>query len=86
MRVIFDKVIRERLIDIINLYGFGLTELVIDLPLSVGFFHTIEVVNNEIIVLHQFDFEFDFDISYYFEDLSEDDKLRIYMILKFLKN
>jgi hypothetical protein len=81
MDVIFNKVLKNKIIKLIKLYSIDIDELVIDFPLSIGFYHTIEYdkITNEII-LHMFDF--DFDYPYLLEDMSEDDKLRVYQILK----
>jgi hypothetical protein len=81
MDAIFNKVLKNKIIKIIKKYADDVDELILDFPLSVGFYHTIEYdsITNEII-LHMFDF--DFDYPYPYDDLSEDDKLRIYQILK----
>ncbi len=81
MKVIFDKVIKNKVSVLIKFYGITINELLIDLPLNEGFFHSIEwVKKDKKIYLHQFD-DYDFDFPYDFDDLSEDDKLRIYQIL-----
>jgi hypothetical protein len=81
MEIIFQRVIKKKIIKLISLYGVDVNEIILDFPLSIATFHTIEYdkVLDEII-LHQF--EFDFDYLYLFDDLSNDDKLRIYQILK----
>jgi hypothetical protein len=80
MDVIFQKVLKRKIINLISLYGLNLSEIILDIPLSVGDFHTIEYdqLSNEII-LHQF--KWDFDYPYLYDDLSSDDKLRVYQIL-----
>jgi hypothetical protein len=82
MNVIFEKVLKNKIIKLIELYiDDDISELILDLPLSIGTYHTIEYdkVKNELI-LHMFDF--DFDYPYSFDELNENDKLRIYQILK----
>ncbi len=80
MEIIFQKVLKNKIVKLIDLYGLGVNEIILDFPLSIGTFHTIEYdkILNEII-LHQF--QFDFDYPYLLEDLSNDDKLRVYQIL-----
>lgn len=80
MEIIFQKVLKNKIIKLIDLYGLGVNEIILEFPLGIGTFHTIEYdkILNEII-LHQF--EWDFDYPYLFDDLSDDDKLRVYQIL-----
>lgn len=81
MDIIFNKVLKNKVIKLVKSYGNDVYEIVLDLPLSVGNYHTIEYDNitNEII-LHMFDFNFDY--PYPFDDLNIDDRLRVYQILK----
>jgi hypothetical protein len=80
MDIIFNKVLKNKIIKLIKLYGIDVEELILDFPLSVGIFNTIEYdkVLNEII-LHQFEWELDY--PYLFDDLPDEDKLRVYQIL-----
>ncbi len=80
MEIIFQKVLKNKIIKLIKKFGVDVDELILDFPLSVGTFHTIEYdkILNEII-LHQFEWEFDY--PYLFDDLSDEDKLRVYQIL-----
>jgi hypothetical protein len=80
MYIIFNKVLKNKIIKLIKLYGIDVEELILDFPLSVGIFNTIEYdkVLNEII-LHQFEWELDY--PYLFDDLPDEDKLRVYQIL-----
>ncbi len=81
MEVIFNKVLKNKIIKLINELGVDVNELILDIPLSIGIYHTIEYDDvNDFIILHQFDF--DFDYPYLFDDLPQNDKLRIYQILK----
>jgi hypothetical protein len=85
MNVLFNKVLKNKIIELIDLFGNGCNEIILDFPLSIGIYHTIEYdkITNEI-TLHMFDL--DFDYPYLFDDLNEDDKLRIYQILKGIKH
>jgi hypothetical protein len=82
MDVILNKVIKKKIIKLIKDYTIdGINELVLDFPLSESTFHSIELLETDNdILLHSFDI--DFDYPYLFEDFCEDDKLRIYQILK----
>lgn len=82
MDVILNKVIKTKIIKLIKSYTIdGINELVLDFPLSESTFHSIEFIEADSdILLHSFDT--DFDYSLLFEDFCEDDKLRIYQILK----
>lgn len=82
MDVILNKVLKNKIIKLIKSYTTdGISELVVDFPLSESTFHSIELVElDNDILLHSFDT--DFDYSLIFEDFCEDDKLRIYQILK----
>ncbi len=82
MDVLLNKVLKNKIIKLIKSYtSDGINELVVDFPLSESTFHSIELVEiDQDILLHSFDT--DFDYSLIFEDFSEDDKLRIYQILK----
>lgn len=82
MNVILDKVLKNKITKIIKDFtSEDISELVLDFPLSEITFHSIELVSpGGDILLHSFDT--DFDHSILFEDFNEDDKLRIYQILK----
>jgi hypothetical protein len=86
MEVLFNKVIKLKVIELIKSYtDDSITELILDFPLSDGTFHSIEIIKmtNEVL-LHTFDFDFDYSIP--FDDLNQDDKLRIFQILKGIKH
>jgi hypothetical protein len=82
MEAIFNRVLKNKIIKIMKSYlDDDTNELILDFPLSIGFYHTIEYVNiTNDIMLHMFDF--DFDYPFLFDDLYEEDKLRVYQILK----
>ncbi len=54
-------------------------ELVMDMELSIGWFDTLELVNDGFIILHNF--EEDFDISFYFDCLDIADQKLIHTML-----
>lgn len=80
MEVIFNKVLKNKIIKLIKHHGGDVNELIIDLPLTIGVYHTIEYENiSNDIILHMFDF--DFDYPHLFDDLPDEDKLRVYQFL-----
>ncbi len=82
MEAIFNRVLKNKIIKIMKNYlDDDINELILDFPLSIGFYHTIEYDNNtNDVILHMFDF--DYDYPFLFDDLYEEDKLRVYQILK----
>lgn len=78
MKEIFSSVIRKKVIRLINDIGLGVSEIIIDLPLSFETFNTIEL-NNNIITLHKFIDELDYTTD--FDDLDDEDKLEVYKLL-----
>ena len=72
---------KRKVATIIKILGIGLTELIIDLELDTYTFNSIEWVQSENkIYLHIFE-EDDLDITYDFDDLSDDEQLSIYVTL-----
>jgi hypothetical protein len=84
MKEIFNSVIRKKVRILIKTLGMNFNELVINLPLSVDEFDSIEWdSNNRKIYLHIFNEDLEFSSD--FDDLSDEDKLEVYNILyKFL--
>jgi hypothetical protein len=78
MKEIFSSVIRRKVIRLINDIGLGVSEIIIDLPLSFDTFNTIELSNNSII-LHKFNDVLDYTTD--FDDLDDEDKLEVYKFL-----
>lgn len=78
MKEIFSSVIRKKVIRLINDIGLGVSEIIIDLPLSFDTFNTIELSNN-LIILHKFNDELDYTTD--FDDLYDEDKLEVYKFL-----
>lgn len=72
---------KNKVSSIIKILGIGLTELIMDFELELYDFNSIEYVEKEDkIYLHIFEDD-DLDITYDFEDLSEEDQLSIYVTL-----
>jgi hypothetical protein len=84
MKEIFNSVIRKKVRILIKTLGMNFNELVINLPLSVDEFDSIEWdSNSRKIYLHIFNEDLEFSSD--FDDLSDEDKLEVYNILyKFL--
>ena len=82
MEILFDKVLKNKIRGLIlELCGGQNEELLVDFPLSIGTYQTIEIdLDSNDIILHLFDSDFDYPCL--FDDLSSDDKLRVYQILK----
>jgi hypothetical protein len=78
MKEIFSSVIRKKVIKLINDIGLGVSEIIIDLPLSFETFDTIELDNNSI-TLHKFMDELDYTTD--FDYLDDEDKLEVYKLL-----
>ena len=78
MKEIFSSVIRRKVIRLINDIGLGVSEIIIDLPLSFDTFNTIELSNN-LIILHKFNDVLDYTTD--FDDLDDEDKLEVYKFL-----
>jgi hypothetical protein len=78
MKEIFSSVIRRKVIRLINDIGLGVSEIIIDLPLSFDTFNIIELSNN-LIILHKFNDVLDYTTD--FDDLDDEDKLEVYKFL-----
>ena len=73
---------KKEVVKAIRIMGVGTTEILMDFSLSVGFFNSIEWVKHDNrVVLHMFAFN-DFDLSVDWSDLSRDDKLEVYVVLR----
>lgn len=72
----------NKIIELIKMITI-LGEVVIDMDLSIGFFQTITLYQDDTLLLHRFD-ESDFDFYASFDDLLELDKEKIYDTLKVL--
>jgi hypothetical protein len=80
MKEIFNSVIRKKVKILIKTLGADVPELVINLPLSIAEFDSIEWnPDSKRIYLNIFDE--DLEYSQDFDDLSDDDKIEIYKTL-----
>ncbi len=80
MKELFNSVIRKKVKILIKTLGDGSPELVINLPLSVAEFDSIEWnQDSKRIYLNIFDENLEFTQN--FDDLPDDDKIEIYKIL-----
>ena len=67
---------------IIQILGIGLTEIILDIDLSLGTFNSIEWIKSENkIWLHMFHEDDDIQISFDFDDLDKIDKYIVYTLL-----
>lgn len=80
MKEIFNSVIRKKVKILIKTLGDGTPELVINLPLSMAEFDSIEWdKDTKKIYLHIFSENLEY--THDFDDLSDDDKIEIYKTL-----
>lgn len=81
MKVILQKIIRKKVENLIRKLGGTMLELIIELPLSFSICDSIEYNEKDNrIYLHIFDDD-DFDLICDFDDIEEEDKLKVYQIL-----
>ena len=86
MKKILFNVMKNKVINLIRILGFGINELVITIPLSVATFDSIEWDDvDDSVYLHIFEKD-DYDIVVSFDDLSEEDQLKVYQILAVIYN
>lgn len=86
MKKILIQVMKKKIIELIKILGVGMTELVVDIDLSLGTFNTIEFNKKKNkVYLHIF-LEDDIDISVDFDDLDDDDQMKIYKELSVIWN
>lgn len=77
---------RNKIINLIKILGFGLNEIVIELNLECGNFESIEYLpEDDSIILHIFQDE-NFDVTFDFDEISEEDQLKVYQILSIFMN
>jgi Holliday junction resolvasome RuvABC DNA-binding subunit len=78
---IINKILKNKVIDYINIFGLDLKELVFDIELSEMTINSIEYDQiTNLLILHVF--SEDLDMVYDFDDLSEKDKFIIIEILE----
>jgi hypothetical protein len=73
---------KRKVAKMILIMGIGLTELIVDLELSIARFNSIEYIRSEKkIYLHIFHEDDDIELSYDFDDLDKVDKYLVYICL-----
>lgn len=73
---------KRKVAKIIQILGIGLTEIIIDIDLSLGTFNSVEWIKSENKVwLHMFHEDDDIQISFDFDDLDKIDKYVVYTLL-----
>lgn len=81
MKVILQKIIKKKVENLIKNLGGNTLELLIEMPLSFSICDSIEYNETENrIYIHIFDGD-DFDLICDFDDIEEEDKLKVYQIL-----
>jgi hypothetical protein len=82
VEIIFRKLIRKKVIELIELIGININELVLDIQLSEMTINTIEWIPSEdVLLVHVF--QDDLDFFYDFDELLEVDRLLILTTLSF---
>jgi hypothetical protein len=77
VKIILHNIIRKKTIKSIEDIGQGICEIIVDIDLSFGVCNSVEYVGSEgAIYIHIFEDD-DYDIVIDFDDLSEEDKLKI---------
>lgn len=77
---------KNKVINLIKILGFGINELVVTIPLSIATFNSIEwdyVDDN--VYLHIFKDD-NYDLVFNFDELSEEDQLTVYKTLAIIYN
>lgn len=81
MKVILQKIIKKKVENLIKNLGGNTLELLVEMPLSFSICDSIEYNEMEKrIYIHIFDDD-DFDLICDFDDIEEEDKLKVYQIL-----
>lgn len=70
----------KKVATLIRILGIGIMELIIEIDLEVGLFNSIECDKDNKVYLHIFE-EDDLDISVDFTNLSDDDQMRVLVLL-----
>lgn len=77
---------KNKVIKLIRILGFGINELIITIPLSIATFNSIEWDNvDDNVYLHVFEGN-NYDMVISFDLLSEEDQLEVYKILSVIYN
>jgi len=86
MKKILIRVMKNKIVQLIKILGVGINELVMEINLDCGSFESIEWNKDEDkIYLHIFEDD-DVDITFDFDELSEEDQLKLYQILAIFYN
>jgi hypothetical protein len=86
MKKIICQIMRNKIIELIKILGIGINEIVMEINLDCGNFESIEYIPEEdLILLHIFK-EDDFDITFDYDELEEEDQLKVYQSLSFFYN
>lgn len=70
---------KMEIIKILKILGVGCTEVLVDIELNEFLINSIELLNDDQIILHVF--VENYDIELYFDELDEIEKMNIYQIL-----
>lgn len=85
MKKILCKVMRNKIINLIKILGFGLNELLMDISLPMGEFDSVEWdAEDNKVFLHIF--KDNLDILVDFDDIDEESQLKLYQILSIICN
>jgi hypothetical protein len=81
MKPFLKNILRKKAVNLIKKLGNGIFEIVIDIELSFILINTIEYDRkSDSIFLHSFEDD-DFDLIFDFEDLKEEDMLKVIKVL-----
>lgn len=77
---------KNKIINLVKLLGFGLNELLMNISLPMGDFDSVEWdAETNKVILHIFK-EDNLDIEFDFDDLDEESQLELYKILSIIYN
>ena len=73
---------KQKIINLLKVISL-FEEVLINIQLSIGFFNSIELFDEETLILHRFEKD-NYDYYFYFDDLDKSDMKKIYDNLKVL--
>lgn len=73
---------KQKIINLLKVISL-FEEVLINIELSIGFFNSIELFDEETLILHRFEKD-NYDYYFYFDDLDKSDMKKIYDNLKVL--
>lgn len=86
MKKILCKVMKNKVIILIKIIGFGLNEILLSFPLTIADFDSIEWDDEtDKVYLHILKDD-DYDVVVDFDELTEEDQLQVYKILSVIYN